>query len=232
MRSLAASLLAAIVVGLGAGRAEASLTATRVTGKVEVQRAKAAKWTTLDKGGEVQRGDVVRTAEKSRVELTAKDGSRVRLAPKSTVEVARLFVKKSKRQVGLRLRIGRLWAEVTEALGGDSSFEVETANAIAGVRGTSFAVLAHADASALVRVYTGTVGVKGTKGAKSYAKRARKRIPGPARVSKTEWEEVVAAAMTQVEISALGDISPAETFEDEGDAPTWAAWDDSSALEP
>jgi hypothetical protein len=32
--------------------------------------------------------------------------------------------------------------------------------------------------------------------------------------------------MMQVKISALGDISPAETFEDAGDAPAWAAWDD------
>jgi hypothetical protein len=41
---------------------------------------------------------------------------------------------------------------VTRALGDGSRFEVRTRNAVAGVRGTSFAVMAQSDLSAMVKV--------------------------------------------------------------------------------
>ncbi len=178
-------------------------------------RAKEAK--PLRLGGRIEPGTTVVTGE-GRIELTAADGSVVRLGPRARLVVDRLSGEK-RRSIGLGLELGRLWAKVTRAVGG--TFEVRTANAVAGVRGTAFAVLAEADRSALVQVYAGSVGVRGVT---QTSVSARVRVPGPSRVSRAEWEEVVAAAMTQVKVSALGDISPAERFEDEGEALAWAEW--------
>ena len=119
----------------------------------------------------------------------------------------------------MRLWLGRLWAKVAHRLGAGSRFEVKTGNAVAGVRGTSFAVLAHADLSSVVKVYTGTVGVK-----KSGSGGKRTVVAGPQRVDRRQWEEVIATAMHQVRVTHLGEIRPAEDFVDQGSDEAWASW--------
>ena len=55
--------------------------------------------------------------------------------------------------------MGKLWAKVTSAIHGEQKFQVETENAVAGVRGTTFRVDANQDKSVRVRVYDGQVAV-------------------------------------------------------------------------
>lgn len=215
-----AGLVAAVAL-MAAAPKGGGLEVTYLSGTAELSAPGAKGWTELEKGASVPLGATVRTGEKSRLELVAKDGSVLRLAESSKLELTQATFGGKARKVGVRLWLGRMWAHVTKAVGGDSSFEVRTENAIAGVRGTSFAVLAQQDLSALVRVYAGTVGVRGAKGA---SRGARKEVPGPSRISRAQWEEVIAAAMTEVKVTALGDIRPAESFEDEGDALEWAQW--------
>ncbi|MCC7385479.1 MAG: FecR domain-containing protein [Deltaproteobacteria bacterium] len=175
----------------------------------------------LKMGAKVRFGDHVRTAKDTRLELTLPDGSRVRLAGETEVKLTRAGFEGRKREsVSLRLLAGRLWASVVRATGGKDTFEVETANAVSGVRGTSFAVLAASDTSALVRVYSGSVGVR-----PSAAKAGpRREVPGPQEIDRRQWEEIIATAMKQVRVSAAGDIAPAEDFEDSGDSLEWAKW--------
>src|SRR5262249_51456057 len=122
--------------------------------------------------------------------------------------------------VSVGLSLGRLWAKVAKAAGGEQNFEVATKNGVAGVRGTSFAVLAAADASAIVKVYAGTVGVRKASGPAG----PRRQISGPKQVDKRQWEEITASAMKQVKISSAGELSPAEDFEDGGSDLEWAQW--------
>lgn len=223
LRRLGALILVAGLLSAGA-RAEASAFRVSYLEGAADMRGKRS-WTPVKAGQALPEGAHLRTGPQGRLELTSQTGSVVRLGPSSRVRLARAQVGGGARRVGLRLFVGRLWANVTKSLAGDSSFEVRTTNAIAGVRGTSFTVLARKDASALIRVYTGTVGVRGRgKKKNDYASRKRVEVPGPSRVTKAEWEEVVAAAMTEVKVSAIGEISPAEAFEDEGDALKWAQW--------
>lgn len=204
--------------------------ARRPGGPEAAPSAPEPAWRSVRLGTTLRAGDTLRTGPDGRVELTGADGSVVRLDANGRLGIQRArFSDPSRsgvaRQVSLRLAIGRLWASVVSAIGGKASFEVRTSNAIAGVRGTSFAVLAREDLSALVRVYAGTVGVRGSSsGGSNYATRARQQVPGPTRVSQAEWEEVIAAAMTEVKISSLGEISPAERFEDHGADLEWARW--------
>ena len=203
-----------------------------MTGQVEVLRKAArysdesgpkdkAPWRKLKVGGLVGQGDAVRTGAAGRLELKMPDGSRVRMGASSKVTLKRNHFIRDKRSVTLSLWLGRLWAKVTKRVGGERSFAVETQNAVAGVRGTSFSVVADADLSAVVRVYTGTVGVKKNQG---YSKRKRVQVAGPKRIDRKQWEEIIATSMKQVKITQIGDIRPAEDFEDSGSDLEWAMW--------
>jgi ferric-dicitrate binding protein FerR (iron transport regulator) len=184
-----------------------------------------AAWKRLKKGSEVRVGDAVKTGEKSRIELTLADGSRLRLGAASKVTLSEGQLMGAERKVSITMWVGRLWAKVAKKLGDESKFEVETRNAVAGVRGTSFTVIANQDLSALVRVYSGTVGVRKNDG-KSGGFRDRKRteVAGPSRVDQKQWEEIIATQMKQVAITNLGEILPATDFEDQGEELEWAMW--------
>jgi hypothetical protein len=215
----AGALLFALAVWLPSG-AEAAV-ASLVSGKVEIA-AKAAPdaWHPLKQGGAVEEGDRIRTAEGARAEVSLPDGSRVRIGSKSEVTLETAAFKGDQRErVSIEVGLGRLWAKVAKAVSGENNFEVATKNGVAGVRGTTFAVLAAADASAVVKVYAGTVGVR-----KAAATGPRKQIPGPRQIDRRQWEEIVATAMKQVKISSLGELSPAEDFEDSGEDRQWAEW--------
>jgi hypothetical protein len=186
--------------------------ATRVRGDARVA---------LAVGASVGVGDTVETGERARLELTLPDGSKLRLAPKSKATLdAASFNGKRRERVSLKLGAGRVWSNVVRGTGGADAFEVRTENAVTGVRGTSFSVLASADASAIVRVYTGTVGVR--PGARAPGE--RRPVAGPSQVSKAQWEEIIAKAMQEVRVSAAGEIAPASSFEDEGESLAWAEW--------
>ncbi|MCB9654996.1 MAG: FecR domain-containing protein [Deltaproteobacteria bacterium] len=211
------------------GRAEfAAASSVRKPGPPEADTAPApgagprpTTWKALSQGMRLTAGQVVRTQAGGRLELKLADGSRIRLGAETMVAVDRIRVRKTSRAVRLDLWLGRLWAKVAHGWGDGRSFEVRTTNAVAGVRGTSFAVLAKQDLSAVIRVYAGSVGV--TKGGYSRPKSVRE-VPGPRRVDQHQWEEVIAGAMTEVRVSAVGEIQPATDFLDEGEALEWAMW--------
>jgi hypothetical protein len=215
VRGRAAVIMAAVTIAWAEPgiAAESSAKVTFLNGSAKAGGRK------LSVGSEVAFGETITTAKSSRVELTFPDGSRVRLAADVKLELQRGAFEGQKREsVSLKLLAGRIWASVVKATGGSDAFEVETKNAVSGVRGTSFAVLAASDTSALVRVYTGTVGVR------PIPKGERKQVPGPTEVDRKQWEEIIATAMKQVRVSAAGDIAPAEDFEDEGESAKWAKW--------
>ena len=199
------------------GRAEVLADAARY--EVDGKLGPKAPWKKLTVGAELDAGAAIRTQKHARVELVLADGSRVRLAPSSQMKLGDISGRK--RSVSLTLWIGRLWAKVARRAAGEGRFEVKTKNAVAGVRGTSFAVLANADLSSLVKVYTGTVGVRKNKG---FAGRKRRQVEGPSRIDRKQWEEVVLTAMKQVRVTSVGEIAPAEDFMDTGDELEWAMW--------
>lgn len=229
----AATLWVAIIVN--APESYASGDSARVTylkGTAELLREAAkyrvedgyqarAPWRPLSAGGTVAQGDAIRVKQ-GRLELSLPDGSRIRLDARTVLMLRQgSFRKGGARTVSLRLWAGRVWAKVAKRLGGRSTFEVRTANAVAGVRGTSFTVVAKADLSSVVKVYAGSVGVLRAGPAMVPA---RRQISPPERVDRAQWEEVIASAMQQVRITQLGEIRPAEDFLDAGPDLEWAQW--------
>jgi hypothetical protein len=108
----------------------------------------------LAKGGRLDAGDRVRTGENGAVEIRLGDGSLVRLAELSDVEIARLDVGPAGAPTTWRLNLvaGQARAAVaqqivTKASIDEGAFAVQTPVAVAAVRPVDFAVLHATDAA-------------------------------------------------------------------------------------
>lgn len=194
----------------------------------------------LQVGSAIFENDTVETQGRTRLEITLRDQSVVRVGPRSRIQLSAAVFGRSldDRKVAARLVVGDMWAKVARAVGGESRFEVQTANAVAGVRGTTFRVDAKADRSVVVKVYGGSVAVAGkgpiprpTHGgddkddlAPSPApapapaqapppsgKKERRQVAGPSEVSREAWEKLV-GEMMQVRVAADGTPAEPEPF--------------------
>jgi hypothetical protein len=163
---LVITLSAALLLGTAAPAqvaavAERSMTASIVEGNVTVQRSDGGV-RTLGKGTLLNEWDVIQTGADSRVEISMTDGSTLRLGENTRLELR--VAPPTGKAFAARLWLGAVWAKVHKLLQ-DESFQVETQNAVAGVRGTEFLVEAGAGTREdNVRVYEGSVEVRGRGG--------------------------------------------------------------------
>jgi hypothetical protein len=112
--------------------------AVSVVGEVELDDGSATR--ALARFDEVPLGATVITHADSLATLRLPEGSQLRLAPETRLTIGTLTVSQpvARRSVRLRLVVGRIWAGVMNLFGKEASFDVETENAVAGVRGTAF----------------------------------------------------------------------------------------------
>jgi len=201
-------------------------TVTFVSG--EATRSAAGKAEKLAAGSAVQADDVLETRRRTRLEVKLADDSVLRIGPLSRVvlEQAAFGEKVEERKVAAKLLVGKVWANVAKAVGGEARFEVQTENAVAGVRGTTFRVDAATDRSVVVKVYSGTVAVASGKLPRPEhggAKPERREVPGPQEVSREQWEKIVTQMML-VRVSASGVPAEPEAFALAG--PGGDAWEE------
>jgi hypothetical protein len=176
----------------------------------------------LKVGDAVSQGDTLTTEEASRLELKFSDASVIRIGPKAKLQLTEAhFGGASKRKLTAKLFFGNLWAKVTSVIQGDQKFAVETENAVAGVRGTTFRVDARVDKSVLVRVYAGAVAVaKPTTSSGG----SRHEVAGPQEVSRDQWEKLVGRQM-QIVIGSDGTPGDPTPFGAEADD-DFAKWNE------
>jgi hypothetical protein len=181
----------------------------------------------LRQGSSVQQGDLVETGDDSRLELKLPDASALRLGPRARLALAAAHFERgpARRQLSVRLFFGKVWAKVTSVAGGEQRFQIETENAVAGVRGTIFRVDAHQDRSVLVRVYSGTVAVRRNAARDAGPEDGgRREVPGPEEITRGAWEKLVGRQM-QILISADGTPGvPAPFTEADEAGDDWSAW--------
>ena len=161
----------------------------------------------------VGQGDTIETQERARLEIRFSDNSVLRLGSRAKLRLAEAHFAggAARRRLNARLFFGKLWAKVTSVLQGEQKFEVETENAVAGVRGTTFRVDVNDDKSVLVRVYDGSVGV-GKGAAQAGAPGGERReVAGPQEVTREQWEKLVGKQM-QIFIAADGTPGEPEKF--------------------
>jgi len=189
-----AAAAAAFVLAFMIGRVSVARIA-EMGGAVLVRRSGQGSWTEAGKRLALRSGDSLRTGEDS-VELAFRDGSRVKLAASSELEIQ--GKKPGWRQV-VYLNTGELEAEVTRSR---SSFRVETYYGAASVVGTEFrtAVLQAGPskiAAIEVAVELGTVEVSNAEGSR-LAGRGERVLVGaetnPAMIGTDEAERAAEAA--------------------------------------
>ena len=196
-------------------------------GKASKSRGTASS-SPLSVGTPVGQGDTISTDDEARLELKFSDGSALRIGPRTRMQLTEAHFGGgiAKRKMTARLFFGNIWAKVTSAIQGDEKFAIETENAVAGVRGTTFRVDARTDKSVLVRVYAGAVAV--AKNLPIYANgkpgEGRHEVPGPDEVSREQWEKIVGKQM-QIVIAADGTPGEPEPFAEDADKnDAWAKW--------
>ena len=183
----------------------------------------------LKKDTRVIQGDTLRTGKNARLEARLLDGSMLRLGGNSELKLDNLSFDKGKtvKKVKVKLIVGRVWAAVRSLFGTEAKFEVETATAVAGVRGTRFSAETTAGGDTLVKVYGGKVIVSNEPvyKIKGHTKQNRVEVAGPQEISKDEWTEMVTGAMQMIRVAANGDMGQPENFEVAAAADDdWEAW--------
>ncbi len=202
-------------------------TVTYVSGSVE--RQAGGGYAPVAVGGTLAEGDRIRTGAASRTEMKLRDGSLVRLGEKSqfTLQASTFGPKASQRHFSGKLLAGRVWAAVVKLVGADSSFEVSTPNAVAGVRGTRFAAAVEPSGETTVRVYEGTVLVSNRPvyAVEGATKADRVQVAGPQEITRKQWTEMVTSAMQLVRVTAQGEISQPQAFTlADAASDDWEAW--------
>jgi len=213
---LAAWVMAFFTAWLGLAPALAAAPAktaqvSLLEGRAQRSRATGAR-SDLRTGAPLAQGDTIETQDASRLEVRFSDGSVLRLGPRAKLQLTQAhFGGPARRRLSARLFFGKLWAKVISVVQGEQKFQVETENAVAGVRGTTFRVDANEDKSVLVRVYDGSVAVGKGPAAGAAPGGERREVPGPQEVTRDEWEKLVGRQM-QILISADGTPGEPEPF--------------------
>lgn len=98
----------------------------------------------LAQDSQVPVGSKVTTRGNARVELRTCDGSAMRVGPRTSMTLTKAyFGPLGEKRFSAKLFFGRVWTVVSGVMGGnEKSWELETDNAWAGVRGTTFCVTA------------------------------------------------------------------------------------------
>ncbi|MCK6551186.1 FecR domain-containing protein [Myxococcota bacterium] len=160
---LRALTLAALVCGLlGSSAADAAGSATLASAKgdVKVRAPKAKSYAAIQKGADVADGSRLKVGDDGEAVVRFADGTETTVRAKTEI-IVRAPAKDEKQPAAAVVFFGRVWSNVAKASGGQNSFEVRSANAVAGVRGTKFEVGVADDGSTRVVVSEGTVAVEG-----------------------------------------------------------------------
>lgn len=131
---LITAVLALLMVAQTALAADTTIRIDRVAGSVEVNHG--GSWQAAKKGMELGAGWQLRTGKDSKALLAFPSGNTAIIKANSVLTVDKLDLKDTK----LKLDAGGLLADLKTALSPGSQFAVESAGALAAVRGTQFAV--------------------------------------------------------------------------------------------
>jgi len=190
------------------------------------------KWTVLTKETKVLKKYFVKTEENAQLQLEFPDGSVLKVGDKSMLNMKDMVSGEQceRKSYKVKLFFGKVWSSVKKLIGSADSYTVESKNAVAGVRGTSFGFIVNPDESGAVMVLTGAVDVAPPKAKRKKEKmvkpkvvkekkdqplnialfkknRSKKAIQAPKEITKKEWESYILTAMQMVKFDADGKIS-------------------------
>jgi len=238
----AAFVLAAGV--LYAQDAEADAVFTYVDGDVVKKQAELEEWEQALLNSRVSKGYQVRTYVESRAELTLNESSVVRLAPRTTIDVVKLFEESREgyNDTLFQVEEGDIWAAV-EGLGEDDSFVITSDIMGTACRGTTYRVNVAEDGTTMLRVYEGAVELwdpmmailgpgfwetesTGGGGEGRYEVVGPHEVAGPHEVSEEEWRLKLITGMQQIIVGPDGKVVQRGAFsaDDPQEQTDWVQW--------
>ncbi|MEM6531709.1 MAG: FecR family protein [Myxococcota bacterium] len=133
--------------------------AIAVRGQVEVIAAGTDDVAPVLRGSKIRVGDSIVTGTASAVRLLMDDKSVIDLASDTSFLIQDYSIDRTarRRKGSVKLSLGRMWARVSGWFGGSNSYEVNSPNAVAGVRGTEFIFAIGKDGQAELNVKSGSV---------------------------------------------------------------------------
>jgi len=98
-------------------------------------------WEELSVGSEIKKGTFLKTGKNSEAILEFGKKSAIVISQNTSIKITEaLFEKKDIKEVKIRTSKGKIWSIIEQLPLPDSKFEIETPNAVAGIRGTAFLV--------------------------------------------------------------------------------------------
>ncbi|MBD3371787.1 MAG: hypothetical protein GF403_03615 [Candidatus Coatesbacteria bacterium] len=222
---------------------EPEATVTYIEGDVVKRPEVEETWIAAELNSIVTRGYKVRTYEKSRAELTLNVDSVVRLAPRTTVDVVKLFEENREgfNETLFEVEDGEVWANI-EGLGDADSFAITSEVMGTACRGTTYRLSVIGDGTTMLRVYEGAVelwdpmmaitgpgfwetGAVGEDDGKHEVVGPHE-VSGPIEVTEEEWRLRLITAMQEIIIAPDGTVLREGKFspDDAGEQSEWVRW--------
>jgi hypothetical protein len=206
--------------------------ATLVEGEVQMMAGGDNTWRRLSSNAILKGGDKVRVLDKGRLEMVLDNRSVLRLAANSTLELKEVERKPEKETYRFALSLGKMWTRVTRLLGFNSKYQVDTPTAITAVQGTVYDLQVDSDQQTRVRVHSGNVLVYNpfagdlAPGEKIPKLQEPTRVPGPTRISREAWEQLLLQQYQQVTLGREGRSTISAFDLDTARKEAWVRWNE------
>ena len=144
-------------------------------GKVDLQNSLEGGWTRARPNQHVFEGNIIRTLQKSRCEITLTGGGKIRIGEQSELVLNQVSVRPMVKNFSANLKKGNIWVSAKAAFGEKKNISIRMPTAVAAIRGTKFRAKAGEDESSVL-VYDGKVDVNQAKNAIEKRKEMRKSL--------------------------------------------------------
>jgi len=206
--------------------------ATLVEGEVEMMARGDNTWIKLSPNAILKGGDKVRVLGDGRLEMVLDNRSVLRLAANSTLELKEVERQPEKETYRFALSLGKMWTRVTRLLGFGSKYQVDTPTAITAVQGTVYDLQVDSNQQTRVRVHSGNVQVYNpfagdlAPGEKVPKLQEPTRVPGPTRISREAWEQLLLQQYQQVTLGREGRSAISAFDLDKARKEAWVRWNE------
>lgn len=230
-------LLAAVLVSLSSAdlkEDDKRGVVTYADGQVRRQPSLSENWENAPVNTTVLSGDKVRTYQQSRAELDLAQLDIIRLAPRTIVDIVRLYQETRDQKVATEIKLheGEIWASVHE-VEVETSFDISAPIAAAAITGTNLRMRVDPDSTTQLKVYKGEVQITNAperkdlkpKSLKPHQVPGPREIPGPREVTLEEWVYIV-KSMQQITIDKMGQVVSMSGFKpsDPDEKDGWVQW--------
>jgi len=134
-----------------------------VKGKVDTRPNDKAPWTSAKKGASISEGAWIRTGGESEAVLRWQQGHVVKFTAFTTLKIAKMSMDAAANTESnqLDVSVGKILVKSHKLMSNNSTFTVKTPTAVAGVRGTDFAVEVAEDGASKVTLLSGQLDIVG-----------------------------------------------------------------------